>query len=269
MADACGHSGKEMSFWSHLDALRRVLISIALVLAALFAAAFSFMPWIFDNVVTAPCYGSFPVYRLLGAVHGDGQWLPDLSGDYFHVELINIELASQFFVHISASWMTAFLVGFPFIIYMLWGFVSPGLYPHERRGARRAFLAGNMMFYFGVCVGYFVIFPVALRFLADYRLSDKIANTVSLSSYMDSFYTLVFMMGVLFELPLLAWLLGRMGLLDRAFFGKYRKYAIVAILIVAAIVTPTSDIFTLAMVFLPIYALWEGSALIVPEKKDT
>ena len=253
----------EMSFWSHLDVLRGVLIRIAVVVCVLAVVMFAFMPWIFDNVITAPCSGSFPVYRLLGSIKGDGQWLPDLSGDDFHVELINIQLASQFFVHMSASWMSALILAFPFIIYQLWGFVAPGLYPNERRNAKKAFFFGNIMFYLGMCAGYFVVFPVALRFLADYHLSDKIANTVSLTSYMDSFYTLVLMMGVLFELPLLAWLLGRMGLLNKSFFRKYRRHAIVAILILAAIVTPTSDVFTLGMVFLPVYALWEASALLV------
>lgn len=252
-----------MSFWAHLDALRKVLVRIAIVLAVLAVAFFAFMPWIFDHVITAPCSGSFPIYRMLGIIKGDGQWLPDLSGDDFHVELINIELASQFFVHMSASWWAAFVVGFPIILYLLWGFVAPGLYPHERKGARKAFLFGNLMFYLGMAVGYFIVFPVALRFLADYQLSDKIANTVSLTSYMDTFYTLVLMMGLLFELPLLSWLLGRMGILKRSFFNKYRKYAIVAILVLAAIVTPTSDIFTLAIVFVPIYALWEASALLI------
>ncbi|MDE6693137.1 MAG: twin-arginine translocase subunit TatC [Muribaculaceae bacterium] len=252
-----------MSFWAHLDALRKVLVRIAIVLAVLAVVFFAFMPWIFDHVITAPCNGSFPIYRMLGIIKGDGQWLPDLSGDDFHVELINIELASQFFVHMSASWWAAFVVGFPIIIYLLWGFVAPGLYPQERKGARKAFLFGNVMFYLGMAVGYFIVFPVALRFLADYQLSDKIANTVSLTSYMDTFYTLVLMMGLLFELPLLAWMLGRMGILKRSFFNRYRKYAIVAILVLAAIVTPTSDIFTLAIVIVPIYALWEASALLI------
>lgn len=120
------------------------------------------------------------------------------------------------------------------------------------------------MFYLGVAVGYFVVFPLALRFLATYRLSPVIEAVVSLDSYMDNFYTVVLLMGAVFELPLLAWLLGKMGLITRAFFRKYRRHAIVALLIVAALITPTGDPFTLLAVFIPIYALYEFSAALVP-----
>ena len=150
---------------------------------------------------------------------------------------------------------------------MLWGFVAPALSDHEKRGITRAFIFGNIMFYLGVAVGYFLVFPLALRFLADYRLSDAIRPIVSLDSYMDNFFTLLLMMGAVFELPLLAWLLGKMGILTRGFFGRYRRHAIVALLIVAALITPTGDPFTLFIVFIPIYALWEMSARLVPVDK--
>lgn len=261
-------AASEMSFWGHLDALRIVLMRIAMVVIALAIAAFCFMPWIFDHVITAPCTDDFPLYHALSFVRGDGAWIPDMGSTGFHVELINIELASQFMVHMSASLWLAFIVAFPIVIWQLWTFVAPGLYPHERQGAGKAFLAGNFMFYLGMAVGYFVVFPLALRFLADYQLSDRIANTVSLTSYMDTFFMLVLMMGLVFELPLLAWLLGRMGLLRRSFFSRYRKYAAVGILVLAGVITPTSDLMTLFMVFLPVYALWEASALLVPAKRN-
>lgn len=255
----------EMSFWEHLGALRDVLLRISVAVLAVGVAAFCFMPWIFNNVILAPCDDSFALYRLLNGLHGDGAWIPDLSAEKpFEVQIINIELASQFFIHMSASIWLAFIISFPFVLYQLWGFVSPALYEHEKRHARGAFLFGNIMFYLGMAVGYFVVFPLALRFLADYQLSDRIANTVSLTSYMDTFFMLVLMMGLMFELPLLAWLLGKMGLLKREFFSRYRKYAAVGILVVCGIITPTSDLFTLFVVFIPIYGLWEASALLVP-----
>lgn len=258
---------KEFTFWDHLSELRDVAIRIFVLLTVLSTAFFFVMPWIFDHVILAPASGSFPLYRLLSGLHGDGSLLPDFSGEDFHVDIINIELASQFFVHISASFWLAVVTAFPVIIYMVWGFVSPGLYEHEKRGARKAFLFGNLMFYLGMATGYFVAFPMMLRFLADYHLSDRIANTVSLTSYMDSFYMLVFMMGLLFELPLLAWILGKTGLLRRGFFARYRRYAIVGLLIIAGIVTPTSDLVTLMIVFWPVYILWEASALLVPPEE--
>lgn len=257
---------QELTFWGHLDALRSVVVRIALVVITLACVFFAFMPWLFDHVITAPCQGDFPVYRALSFVRGDGSWMPDMSDSDFHVELINIELASQFMVHMSASMWAAFIVAFPVVIYMLWGFVAPGLYESEKREARKAFVFGNLMFYVGMAVAYFVVFPLALRFLADYRLSDKIANTVSLTSYMDTFYMMLLVIGALFELPLVAWLLGKMGIISRAFFGRYRRHAVCAILVVSAVLTPTSDVFTLLLVFLPVYALWEGSALLVPAR---
>lgn len=256
---------QQMSFWEHLDDLRRVIFRIVIVMAGISVASFVAMPWMFDNVIMAPCSGSFVTYglfdRAAAAVGLQGELVTDPS---FRVDIVSLELTSQLFVHLSAAFWVAFVVGFPIIIYQLWGFVAPALYDHEKRGAVRAFLFGNIMFYLGVAVGYFLVFPLAVRFLADYQLSSAIRPIVSLDSYMDNFFMLLVMMGAVFELPLLAWLMGRMGILTRDFFGKYRRHAIVALMIVAAFITPTGDPFTLFIVFIPIYALWEMSARLVP-----
>ena len=254
-----------MTFWDHLDALRAVLVRAFLVVAVAAIAAFIVMPALFDTVVLAPCRPDFPFYRLLDYIAINSPVGTGISAEPFSLNPVSLELTSQFFVHFSAACWTAVVAAFPVIIYLLWGFVAPALYEHERRGIRRAFLFGNIMFYLGVAVGYFIVFPLALRFLATYRLSESIASVVSLDSYMDNFYTLILLMGAVFELPLLAWLLGKMGFLTRAFFKKYRRHAIVALLIVAALITPTGDPFTLLAVFIPIYALWEFSATLLPK----
>jgi sec-independent protein translocase protein TatC len=260
---------REMTFWDHLDELRGVLFRAIAVLLVVAVALFSFMPWIFERIILAPCRGDFVTYKLLDALSQlcPGMMDQPLSAD-FHVSLINIELASQFLIHMSASCWLALVLSFPVILYLLWGFVSPGLYENERHGARRAFLFGIAMFYVGVAVGYFVVFPLAVRFLSDYQLSALIPNQISITSYMDMFNTTVLMMGLVFELPLLAWLLGHIGLLTRGFFNRYRRHAIVALLILAAVITPTGDPFTLFVVFLPIYVLWELSAFLVPKKQS-
>ncbi|MDE6197395.1 MAG: twin-arginine translocase subunit TatC, partial [Muribaculaceae bacterium] len=251
-------SEQQMSFWEHLDDLRRVLFRIIVVMAVLVVACFAFMPQIFDAVIMAPCSGTFPTYAFFDRVASAAGIGADLATDAsFKVDIVSLELASQLFIHLSASCWTALMLGFPFIIYMLWTFVSPALYQHERRNARTAFVFGNVMFYLGVACGYFLIFPLAVRFLADYQLSDLVPNVISLDSYTDTFVTIVFLMGVVFELPLLAWLLGRMGLLTRRFFSLYRRHAIVALMVLAAVITPTGDPFTLFAVFIPIYMLWE------------
>lgn len=256
-------SDGNMTFWDHLDELRGVLVKIVVLLAVLAIGAFVAMPRIFENVILAPCDAAFPLYRMLDSLSELWPGALDLRPG-FHVDLVSIELTSQFMIHMSASLWLACVIGFPAIIYMLWGFVAPGLYENEKRGIRKAFIAGNLMFFLGVATGYFLVFPIAVRFLADYSLSDRIHTLVSLDSYMDSFFTLLLMMGAVFELPLVAWLSGKMGFLNRGFFRRYRKHAIVVLLIVAAAVTPTGDPFSLLAVFLPIYALWEFSSRLVP-----
>lgn len=258
----------EMTFWDHLDALRGTLLRIAAVVLVVGVGAFCAMPWIFDNVVMAPCHDDFPLYRLLDAITDVSPLGFDASGE-FNLHLIAIELASQFYVHLSASCWVACIISFPIIIYLLWRFVSPGLYENEKRGIRRAFLFGNLMFYGGVAVGYYIVFPLALRFLATYNLSNTIVPMISLDSYMDNFFTLILMMGAIFELPLLAWMLGKMGVLTRNFFKKYRRHAIVVLLILAGLITPTGDPFTLFAVFIPVYLLWEMSARLVPAATES
>lgn len=253
-----------MSFWGHLEVLRKVLFRIVAVTLVFAIGFFCSMHWLFDNVILAPCNGDFPLYRFFDYVVSQFSGEEAMVASAFNVELINIKLASQFFIHISTSFWLAITCAFPIIIYQLWGFISPGLYEHEKRGVRPAFFFGNVMFFLGVSVGYFLVFPLTLRFLADYQLSESIANTISLESYMDNFFIITFMMGIVFELPLLAWLLGKMGFLHRGFFSKYRRHAVVVLLILAAMITPTGDPFTLAAVFFPIYFLWELSSRLVP-----
>ena len=255
---------QEMSFWDHIDALRAVLIRVVIVLVAATIGLFCVMPYLFDNVILAPCHGDFVLYRLFERMTSAVPWLPQFTTADFQVELINIKLASQFFIHMSSSFWLGLVLTFPIVLYLLWTFVAPALYPKERRGVKTAFVIGCLMFFLGVAVGYFVVFPVTLRFLADYHVSQLVPNQISLDSYMDTFLMLIFVMGIIFELPLLAWLLGSLNVLHRSFFKTYRRHAVVALLVLAAIITPTGDPFTLMVVFLPIYLLYEVSAYLVP-----
>lgn len=245
-------------FWDHAEALRKVILQGAGVVVGLMCIYFAVMPQLFDRVILAPCRPDFPLYALFDRLTGSPE------GGMQEITLINIQLASQFFTHMTTSLWLAVITAFPIIIYLIWGFVAPGLYEHERRGVGGVLAGGNVMFYLGVATGYFLVFPLTLRFLAGYQLSALIPNQISLDSYIDNFMMLVLVMGVVFELPVVAWMLGRVGLLRRGFFHTYRRHAIVALLIFAAVITPTGDPFTLSVVFLPIYLLWEGSALTVP-----
>jgi sec-independent protein translocase protein TatC len=259
----------DMSFWDHLEELRHTLFKIGGVLVIFAIAFFIFMPDIFDNIILAPCKGDFVLYQLFENITKKFPSLPQFSTEGFKVELININLASQFFIHMTTSLWLAVVFAFPFIVWFLWNFIKPALYENERRGSERAFLLGVTMFFLGVAVGYFVVFPITLRFLAEYKVSELVPNQISLNSYMDNFLMLIFIMGIVFEMPLVAWLLSKMGFLHREFFHNYRRHAVVVLLVLAAFITPTGDPFTLCIVFLPLYLLYELSAYFVsPTPKE-
>ncbi|MBR5102979.1 MAG: twin-arginine translocase subunit TatC [Muribaculaceae bacterium] len=253
----------EMSLWEHVDALRSVLIKMAVTVLVAAIGFFIVMPTLFDHVILAPCKGDFILYQVFESITKSISFLPDFSTQGFNVELINIQLASQFFTHMSTSFWFAVVFTFPILLYFLWTFVRPALYQNEKKGIKRAFFIGNLMFFLGVAVGYFVVFPITLRFLSQYHVSELIPNQISLDSYMHTFLLLIFIMGIVFELPMLAWLLGKLGVVHREFFKRYRRHAIVVLLILAALITPTGDPFTLMVVFLPIYLLWEASSWFV------
>ncbi|MCM1021284.1 MAG: twin-arginine translocase subunit TatC [Muribaculum sp.] len=258
-----------MSFWDHLESLRWMFARSAIAVAICFIGVFAFVPWLFDHIVMAPINSDFPLYHYLDSLGSVGAFLTGQSGDShaFHVDIINIKLASQFFTHMSLALWFALLISFPYVIYEIWKFVCPALYDNERTGVRFTFVFGSVMFYAGCTVGYMLVFPLTLRFLYTYELSATVVNQLSLESYMDNFLMLIFMMGIVFELPLVALFLSRLGILTREFFHKYRRHAIVAILVAAAVITPSSDPFTLMAVFIPIYILWEFSALLIAVKQ--
>ena len=238
---------KEMTFWAHLEDLRWTLVRVVAVLFVFVVVCFCLMPYLFDNFVLAPTTSDFPLYRWLSKLGGGNPLLPDFSNDHFSVELININVASQFLTHISTSF---------------W-FVQPALFDNEKKSVGLAFAFGTFMFFLGCAVGYFLVFPFTFRFLTEYQLSPLITNQISLTSYMGNFLMLIFVMGIVFELPLLAWLLSKLGLVTKTFFRQYRKHAVVVLLVLSAVITPTGDPFTLMIVFLPLYLLYELSIKIV------
>ena len=257
---------KEMSFWDHLEEFRWTLIRIIIALIVLSVAGFIVIPYIFDSVILAPRSSDFITYRFFEKAGEIFPFLPDFSADAFDVDLLNINMTTQFMTYISTSFAFAVLLAIPYLIYEIWRFISPALYENEAKGVKMAFGFGGVMFVIGCLVGYFIVFPLIFRFLITFELSDAIKNTISLDSYMSNFYTLILIMGIVFELPLVCWLLSNLGLLYRSFFRKYRKHAVVGALLAAALITPSGDPFSLFVVTIPLYMLWELSALVV--KKD-
>lgn len=251
----------ETGFWDHVEALRSVVLRGAGVVAVAAAAWFAAMPMIFDRIILAPCRPDFVTYRLLDRLAAE----PVMTDA---VEIVNIRLASQFTVHLATSFWLGVVTAFPIVLYLAWGFIAPGLYENEKRGAAKAFSLATILFYLGVAAGYFLIFPLTLRFLADYRVSDAIANHISLDSYIDNFLMLIFVMGLVFELPALLWLIGKTGIVRRPTLQRYRRHTVVALLTLSAVITPTGDPLTLMVVFLPIYLLWEAGIRLVPARAD-
>lgn len=261
---------EEMSFWDHLEVFRWMLIRILISLGICMLVGFLFIPYLFDHVVMAPSRDDFFLYRWIAELGSRFSMIPDFLNKPFTVHVININLASQFFIHMTLSVWLALLVTFPYLMYEIWRFICPGLYVHEKKNVSYAFVFGGIMFFWGCLVGYAVVFPLTLRFLYTYELSSLISNQLSLDSYMNNFLMLVFMMGILFELPLLSMLLSKIGILRRGFFSRYRRHAVVVLLVVAAVITPSSDPFTMMAVFIPIYILWEISAwLVKPSGNDS
>lgn len=252
-----------MTFWDHLEALRWMLVRIISALMVFVVAGFAFIPYLFNNVVMAPSRNDFFFYRFLSKVAAASNMVPDSLNQPFHVDIINIKLSSQFFLHMSLSLWLALLITFPYIVYEIWKFVCPALYDNERNSVRFTFLFGTVMFFVGCVVGYSVVFPLTLRFLYTYQISPDITNQLSLDSYMNNFLMLIFMMGIVFELPLISMLMSKIGFLDRSFFSRYRRHAVVVCLVMAAVITPSADPFTLFAVFLPMYVLWELSYFLV------
>ncbi len=258
----------EMTFWDHLDDLRNTLFRIAGFVGITSLVFFAFMKWIFDHIILAPSRNDFFLYQWFNELSKKIPYFPDFISGTFNVKVININLASQFLVHLTSSLWFALVFSFPFVIYQLFLFIKPALYANERKNAGGVFLFGNILFYLGVAVGYLFLFPLTLRYLAGYQLSKFIEQSVSLDSYMNTFLMVCFFMGLVFELPIVAWFLSQLGILYRDFFNKYRRHAFFSLFVIVAIFSPTGDPLTIMLFFIPIYALWEMSAFVVKKKPE-
>ena len=240
---------EQMTFWDHLDILRGSIIRVLVAAVLMGVGVFFLKEYLFDLVLW-PRDSSFPTYRLLGA-------------EEFHIRLVNTELTEQFMIHMKVALIAGLLVASPYIIYVLFRFISPALYEGERRISIRVGGAAYLMFMVGLVVNYFLIFPLTVRFLGTYSVSPDVQTMLTLSSYVDTLLMMSMVFGIVFEIPVVAWLLARFGVLKAEWMSQYRRHAIVAILIIAAIITPTADVMTLLVVSLPIWLLYEASIGIV------
>lgn len=235
-----------MTFWDHLEELRGTIFRSLLAVVAMMTVGLIFRHFIFDTIVLAPTDKNFFIYR------------------WFHlsqnINIVNLDISGQFMVHLRASMMIGIVLSFPYIIWEIWKFIAPALYPNEKRGVGKAFVLSSFLFYLGVAVGYFILLPVCLSFFQGYTVSDSISNTFSLQSYMSMFGSMVLLIGVVFEFPMLLMILSQMGVISSDTLKKGRKYALVAVLIVAALITP-ADLGSMIIVSIPLYGLYELSIL--------
>lgn len=243
-------SESQLTFWDHLDELRSSILRSLVVVVMAAVAAFLMKDGMF-SIVLAPRSSDFVSYRLLGI------------DEAFSVHLMNIGLTEQFMTHIRVSLYAGLLIASPYVLYQLFCFVSPGLYRNERKAAVWIVGSAYLMFILGTAVDYFIIFPLTVRFLGTYQVSSDVANMLTLQSYIDTLIGMSFVMGIVFELPVVCTILGKMGLINARVMSEYRRHAVVAIFFVSAVITPTTDAFTLLIVVLPIWLLYEASILIV------
>ena len=244
----------EMTFGEHLDEIRKILVRVALVFALLFIVLFAIKGIVLD-IVFAPIRETFPTNRLFN-------FMADLLGSDTlrihpdNVELFNNKMAGQFMLHIKSSFIGAFIIAFPYLIWELWLFVKPAIPEAHRKQSIRYAIETPIWFVMGLLFGYYVIAPLAINFLGNYQVSDQISNIIDVSSFLTTVLSVSFAAAVSFQLPLLIRLLATIGLVTSAGMRQYRKIAVAALLIFAAIITPP-DVVSQVLIFIPCYALYE------------
>ncbi len=248
---------KEMSFWEHLDELRWHLVRSIVAVVVLGIVAFIFKDFIFDRIILAPIRPDFLTTRLL-CEFSEYSGLTSLCLDNSNLEIINIKMSGQFLTHMYISIMAGVILAFPYILHEIWSFIEPALMPTEKKYSGGAVFVCSVLFLVGVLFSYFLIVPLTINFLGTYQVSEAVANNVSLSSYISTVVSVSLSVGIVFELPVFVFFLTRVGILTPEFLKKNRKYTLVILLVVSAIITPP-DIFSQILVVIPLMGLYELS----------
>jgi sec-independent protein translocase protein TatC len=257
----------ETSFLGHVAVLRRHLMRSALVIFALMFVGFFDneifgVDLIFDKILFGPKRPDFPTYTALCDVSQQLGMGDMLCFHDFDIKLINLTMTGQFTLDMWAAFIAGLVVGFPYLLWELWRFVKPALKANEIKSARGFIFYASMLFFMGVGFGYYIVCPMAIYFLMNYQASAQIVNTIDIDSYIDLITMMVLVMGLVFELPIIIYFLSRFGVVTAEFMRRHRKHALIVILIAAAIITPTTDIFTQMLVAFPLWLLFEVSVLV-------
>ncbi len=267
-------SGSEMTFFEHIDDLRPHLVRAVLSFVVIAIVAFAFKGFIIDTLLFGPQKPDFPTNRwLCGMGYAlsdfvawcgrlfDAEWTMDpttLCINQKAFNLINNKLVGQFNLHIKVAMATAVVLGIPYMLWEIWQFVKPALTAKERKGTRMFVLYVSLGFFAGLLFGYYIIVPLSIHFFVNYNASESIQNLIDIGSYSSQVVSISLISGLIFQLPLLVYFLTRIGLITPVFLRKYRRHAIIILAVLAAIITPP-DPFSLVLVMLPLYGLYELS----------
>jgi len=260
---------KEMSFLGHLEVLRWHLIRIIVALIICSSLAFVFKEIVFDKIVLAPTFDSFITYQLFCKLSHWLQLQDKLCFNSIEFEIINLTMAGQFTMHIIVSIVSGLILAFPYVLYELWLFIKPALKKSEKNYAKGIVFWGSLLFLLGVSFGYYLISPLSVQFLGGYRISELVNNQISLRSYISTVTTITLCCGLIFQLPIIVYFLSKIGLITPKLMKLYRRHAIIAVLLLAALITPP-DITSQILVAFPLLFLYEISIWISKwvEKKN-
>ncbi|MBK8735640.1 MAG: twin-arginine translocase subunit TatC [Saprospiraceae bacterium] len=249
------HDEAEMSFLDHFDVLRKHLFRVALIVCIFTIIVFTQKSFVFDTIIFGPLNKDFVTYRFFCGLSEITCFDPG------QIRPITRELSEQLTVHLKISFFIALILAFPFILNEIWKFIKPGLYDKEIKATKGMIISTTLLFYFGSLFGYFIIAPLSICFLASYNVSDRVENTATLTSLVDSMTMYSLSTGLVFELPILVYFLSKLGIMGPEFMRTYRRHAIVVIAIIAALITPP-DVTSMMLVMFPLLGLYEASIFI-------
>jgi sec-independent protein translocase protein TatC len=251
---------KEMSFWDHLDELRLRLIRSFIAILVMAIVAFVNREVVFDQIILGPSKDGFVTNRWLCDL-GNLLNIDGLCFGALRFQIININMSGQFLVHLYTSAIAGVVLAFPFIVYQFWGFIRPALYPGEKKKSQLAIFYSSFLFLSGLLFGYFLIVPLTINFLGTYQVSTIVSNQIALNSFISTVVSVSFAVGIVFQLPLLIYFLAKAGLVSPDYLKRNRKYMLVILLVISAVITPP-DVFSQIMVCLPLLGLYEISIMI-------
>lgn len=267
LIDSIKNKGKsleaEMSFFDHLDVLRKHLLRALLVVTVFTCFAFYFSDFIWADIIMAPKNPGFWTYRMMCKLV---EIFPSIGNEFcitkIDAKIINTEMSGQFTLQMNSCITAGIILGIPYLLFEIWLFIKPALLETERKSASGFVFFASVLFFLGVFFGYYIISPLSINFLINFTVDPSIQNTFTIDSYLSTVLTLTLGTGIIFQLPVIIFILSKLGVMTPKFMRKSRRYAAVLILVVAAVVTPTADPYTMMIVALPLFLLYELSIMI-------